>query len=96
MASHYGYIKINWPKVNRRLERVEREISEYDPSYLKNSVCISNFIENCVSFMQDVSLKHALSELHFLRRGLGFLLQNFLIIQVDIYALKLLKPSHCQ
>jgi len=39
VASHFGYIKINWPKVNRHLEKVEREISEYDPSYLKNSVC---------------------------------------------------------
>lgn len=38
VASHCGYIKINWPKVNRRLEKVEREISECDPSCLKNSV----------------------------------------------------------
>lgn len=40
VASHFGYIKINWPKVNRHLEKVEREISEYDPSYLKNSVLV--------------------------------------------------------
>jgi len=39
VASHYGYIKINWPKVNRRLEQVEHEIADHDSSYFKNSVC---------------------------------------------------------
>lgn len=38
IASHYGYIKINWPRVNRHLEKAEREISECDPSSLRNSV----------------------------------------------------------
>lgn len=44
MASHYGYIKINWPKVSRRIEAVEHEILEHDASYLKNSVCFLNYM----------------------------------------------------
>jgi len=64
VASHYGYININWRKVNRHLEKVEREISEHDPSYLKNSVCIESRDHSAhpdssqLTWMSGVELSH--------------------------------------
>jgi uncharacterized membrane protein (Fun14 family) len=46
VASHQGYLKINWSKVDRSVEAVQREISKQDPSYVAHT--IEEFIRNNV------------------------------------------------
>jgi FUN14 domain-containing protein 1 len=46
VASHQGYLKINWSKIDRSVDAVQREIARQDPSYWTNS--IETFLRNNV------------------------------------------------